>query len=450
MVLVALLGLGLTTTATARAVIPTAATGAEVSAEVDGLCAGCSVTDAHNVIASDLGAPATVAVPVGVAGSARLDVAFGEAIGRGAKVGFRIGASGPLDLSLLGYLTLTTYSEGQPQVSSADGAPVRVLPSDDGTALVLMNARKDFDEVRLEVGSLVALSVDIRVYHAIAIPKVRAIIVREVPTEADGAWSDGDASGGICVPLLAPCEVIEPGNVTANDIEAFTRVSMPLGVGASAWVDVHLPEDQTLKPKAGFVIREGAGLLDAQLLDIITLTTYRDGAVQRSASGADLLDLKVLGDGEVWVYMRSQRPFDQLRITFSSLLSVGVQVDVIHARLQYRVESGAATEAPATHESLMASAPHSAPEAAPFALSAPAPNPAAGRSQISLMADRAQHVRVRVFDAAGREVAALFEGRIDPGSTEVGIDGAALPSGAYVVLAEGEGVRATQRLTIVR
>lgn len=445
--------------AQAGPLIPLVSTGGDVSIDIDGLCVGCSITGAANVVSDDLMEPAVIGVPLGVAGSASLSVGFPEVVGRGAKVGFRIGASGPLDLSVLGNISVTTYLDGRRRVGSATGAPIRILPYEDGTGLLLMNARNSFDEVEIKVEALVGVSVDIDVFYAIALPKVRTVVVREIPTASNGASASGGTVGGICVPVLSPCDVAAPQNVVSDDPDEYAVTNLPIGLGASAWVDVFLPEEQTDRPKAGFVIENGAGLLDLGVLNGITLTTYRDGVVQRSETGAGSLDIKDLGDGRTFVYLRARRPFDQIRITMTSLLSVAVQVRVYHAQLQYKERRATATgEAPetASEASATASAPLAesaltAPEAAPLTLSAPAPNPVRGSARLSLTAGSEQAVQVRVYDAAGREVAAPYDGRLAAGqSAEVVVDAAALPSGVYVVRASGERETTTQRLTVVR
>ncbi len=84
------------------------------------------------------------------------------------------------------------------------------------------------------------------------------------------------------------------------------------------------------------------------------------------------------------------------------------------------------------------------------ALSAPYPNPAAGRARLTLRLDRAQHVRVEVFDALGRRVATVHDGALAAGPTPLALDAAALPSGTYLVRATGERFALAERATVIR
>ena len=82
-------------------------------------------------------------------------------------------------------------------------------------------------------------------------------------------------------------------------------------------------------------------------------------------------------------------------------------------------------------------------------LSAPVPNPAAGRTTLALTVERAQRVRAVMYDALGREVLVAFDGAIaDAARIEVATD--ALPAGVYVVRVTGETFVRTQRVTVAR
>jgi hypothetical protein len=78
------------------------------------------------------------------------------------------------------------------------------------------------------------------------------------------------------------------------------------------------------------------------------------------------------------------------------------------------------------------------------------PNPTDGAASIVLTLAATAEVRVEAFDTLGRAVAVLHEGRLAAGSHEWVLDGAALPTGVYVVRAEGEGFRATRWVTLLR
>ena len=99
-----------------------------------------------------------------------------------------------------------------------------------------------------------------------------------------------------------------------------------------------------------------------------------------------------------------------------------------------------------------ASAPVSeAPSTAALTLSAPIPNPSRGEARFQVVAREAGIVRVEVFDALGRRVARLHEGRMAPGEAlALQLDLHGLAAGTYAVLASADGASAVRRVTVVR
>ena len=85
-----------------------------------------------------------------------------------------------------------------------------------------------------------------------------------------------------------------------------------------------------------------------------------------------------------------------------------------------------------------------------LSLSAPAPNPAAGRTAITLRLDAPSSVRVTVVDALGREVAVVQDGSLVAGDHRVSVDTRALPAGVYVVRAAVGARVVTRRLVVAR
>ncbi len=80
-----------------------------------------------------------------------------------------------------------------------------------------------------------------------------------------------------------------------------------------------------------------------------------------------------------------------------------------------------------------------------------APNPASDESRVSVQVQRAQTVRVSIFDALGREVAVLLDGAMGADEAlSLAVDASALPAGLYMVRLTGETVRQTRTLIVAR
>ncbi len=88
-----------------------------------------------------------------------------------------------------------------------------------------------------------------------------------------------------------------------------------------------------------------------------------------------------------------------------------------------------------------------------LALTAPAPNPAPGRTTLRYRLATAGNARLRVFDAAGRALAALADGPREAGEYRAewrGVDdaGRRVPAGLYLVRLDGPGGTRTQRVVL--
>jgi hypothetical protein len=83
------------------------------------------------------------------------------------------------------------------------------------------------------------------------------------------------------------------------------------------------------------------------------------------------------------------------------------------------------------------------------------PNPFNPRTTVALDLDRERHVRLRVFDLAGRAVTMLIDGVRPAGTLSVTWDGCddrgrAVPSGGYVIRLESEGAQQSRAVSLIR
>jgi CSLREA domain-containing protein len=84
-------------------------------------------------------------------------------------------------------------------------------------------------------------------------------------------------------------------------------------------------------------------------------------------------------------------------------------------------------------------------------LDAVTPNPFGSRAAVGFAVREAQPVTVGLYDVMGRRVQTLYAGSAQAEApVDVAIDGSGLAAGVYVVVLQGETVRATRRVTVVR
>ena len=97
----------------------------------------------------------------------------------------------------------------------------------------------------------------------------------------------------------------------------------------------------------------------------------------------------------------------------------------------------------------VATAAGAVPTATAATLSAPSPNPTAGRAALTLRLAAPATVRALLVDALGRTVAVLYD-RLAGAETTPAVDARGLPPGVYAVRVLGARVAASRRLTVVR
>ncbi|MEO0557219.1 MAG: T9SS type A sorting domain-containing protein [Bacteroidota bacterium] len=78
------------------------------------------------------------------------------------------------------------------------------------------------------------------------------------------------------------------------------------------------------------------------------------------------------------------------------------------------------------------------------------PNPVRSSAAVAFSLDRAQDVRLSLYDALGRQVATLVEGSLPAGPASGRLDASSLPAGVYVLRLQAEDATLTHTLTVVR
>ena len=91
------------------------------------------------------------------------------------------------------------------------------------------------------------------------------------------------------------------------------------------------------------------------------------------------------------------------------------------------------------------------PTASPsLRLAPPRPNPSRDEATFAFSLPASEETSLNVFDALGREVLRLQDGRLQAGEHEIQADLSALPSGVYIVRLAVDGAMEAQRLTVMR
>lgn len=105
----------------------------------------------------------------------------------------------------------------------------------------------------------------------------------------------------------------------------FAHFSLAIGVGCSYWIHSTLSASAPANAYAGFHIR---GTALASLMAGIKVQTYASGAVQETVSGASLSYTGNSTEGDV--YFAATKAFNEVRISFTGLVSVGYEIDIFY------------------------------------------------------------------------------------------------------------------------
>ena len=251
----------------------------------------------------------------------------------GTYAGFRVGTAGLLQASPGAAVTIRTYNNGTLQetynaVTSSLGVDTSLI-SEDGTVYLGFITTSNFDEIRIEYDALLGVLFSAQVYNAVIEEFVAGpeLVCNEKTMLNNPDYPlviNGDNTG-IAGLLCAACSVTNTENlITTNDAD-FATINFTVGVATTGSVSVEdIISTYTSGSFAGYEIANTA-ILDVDLLDNLTITTYLDGAQQEQKSGTTGLVSATLnllpGDGKRTVGFITSLDFDQVQLTLANLVS---------------------------------------------------------------------------------------------------------------------------------
>src|SRR5690606_23351045 len=147
-----------------------------------------------------------------------------------------------------------------------------------------------------------------------------------------------NAHSGVNGVLCVACEVDNATNVISESTTDFAMINVVAGVASTASIAVeNVLTTFPAGTEAGFIIRDTNDLLQVDLLNSLTITTYLNGAIQESKTGAGLLALEALGlinlnpsqtNGSEFIGFVTALPYDEVQLTVGSLVGVINSIEV--------------------------------------------------------------------------------------------------------------------------
>lgn len=257
----------------------------------------------------------------------------------GTFAGIDISTNSLLTLSVLDNISLKLFKDGT-EVQSVSPSSILInvntaLLTDSSRVVVGVMAEQEFNEIVLYVEQPVNIDIGyINVHGAIFEEMCAASITcyesyllqyGEHPViinhERTGVMGVADVGS----------EIRNPGNVLEPDNTLYGELTSVAGVLSSVSLSVlNIVQEYPVGTFAGFVVENQNGLIDLDLLNSLSINTYKDGILQESRSGSNLLNLTLIieligpGSNSQNIGFTTSKPFDEIQIVLGEFVSVGV------------------------------------------------------------------------------------------------------------------------------
>ena len=282
-----------------------------------GLAANSSLTD-YATLYKGLSAGSTVSLKLGLSSVGQVGDRAGIVVGPGANL---------LSISALGTYTLVTYKNGQLMESRPVAAAVvqslKLISGNGRPTQLEFITITQFDAVELVVTGAASLAYTLNVYYAYGVSALVQQPVRGLVSKFSGSLSSYYSTASAPIdPLISVCgnsNVNNPENAVDNDLTNYAQFGSFISVNCPQTLSVKLEGSKTAPAGyyAGFMLGS-SGLLDLSVLSKLRLTTYKTingvRTKQESATGANLLDLKLLPNGQYQMSFATTMAFDEVQI----------------------------------------------------------------------------------------------------------------------------------------
>ncbi|MFH4965171.1 Ig-like domain-containing protein, partial [Gaetbulibacter sp. M235] len=311
------------------------------------VCALCGITNSDNILTSDNTDYASINLTLGIGATGSISVEnVLDTNAAGTFAGFEISNANLLTVDFLDGITINTYLNGVLQESQTGiGNLLSVsttLLTGDGRRVIGFVSTQPFDEIQFIVSNTLSVNLgETRVYGAVVenFCSGPSLICNEVAGFNNTDFpvivnSENTEIGGVACAL---CTISNTENLITSSDTDFATIELTAGVLAFGSIAVEdVLDTYPANTFAGFEI-ENTTILDVDILDNITITTYLDGTLQESKTGVGALlgaDTPLLtgSSGRRIVGFVSSLSFDQVKLTLSNLVSADLgKTDVFRA-----------------------------------------------------------------------------------------------------------------------
>lgn len=302
------------------------------------VCANTNVTNPENAVDTDLTNYARFGTFLSVNCPSSLSVKLEglRTAPAGYYAGFMLGSSGLLDLSVLSKLRLTTYrtvNGVRTKQESATGAnllDLKLLPN--GQYQVSFASTLPFDEVQIEQLDTAAALSNLNIYYGFGVEPSAFVGTTRILSDFTPATAPSKTATNVGGAVCAACGVTNPEGAADNDPNTRALLNVALGAVSTVELKVDLNGTGAAGYRAGMIVSNNTGLLDASVLDRLTLSTYdAAGNLLESAAGSSLLSLNLLPGGRQEIAFLTTRNFASVQLSATSTVGLGVNINVYQA-----------------------------------------------------------------------------------------------------------------------
>lgn len=315
-------------------------------------CSLCSVQSAGNAIDQDSTNYASITVTSGSSSQGSLAVKdLLSDYPAGTFAGYQLENTALIGANLFSGVTISTYLNGTLKESKTGSSALLSVGSNllvnPGQHIIGFVTTLPFDEVKVTLQNAGSFNIgSTKVYNVIA-----ELLCSGAPVSCDSTFwlmspqypvLINTMRTGISGATCNTCSVIHETFITTTDTTDYARITIIAGSPASGSISLINPVSTYPQGTiAGFAIEDVNGLLQADLFNSITISTYNNGTLQESATGSHLDDIAVsiewnIGTGTYNVGFTTTLPFDEVRITLRSLPSVNNIINVYGAFIDTR------------------------------------------------------------------------------------------------------------------
>ncbi|MBK9687160.1 MAG: hypothetical protein IPO65_05160 [Saprospiraceae bacterium] len=324
-----------------------------LDAGINGLaCVNCTFSDPTHLIDDDTENFMTIDLLTTAANSAKVSVQnVVDQFTGPAFVGFKIQNSNLINADVLTAIQICTYLDGQVVDCKSGSESLAVVNSS-----LLQNTEyktigfvsdQNFDEVQLILTNLVNVQLGTVKVKSFVYSKLCDVTLQcdtvynlnqpDFPVVINGL--NTGTSGLAC----ALCDVQNEMNVISTSPEDYATLLVP--IGALGGVKLSVLDGIKTYPKgstAGFIIRDMNALILADLLESITICTYKNNVLNECKTAADLIDLSLIlnlfpaESNKATIGFVTTKDFDEIQISVSSLAAAINQVRIFGAFLDTR------------------------------------------------------------------------------------------------------------------